>query len=288
MDNRYFNDTALARLCLPAQWQVVSRYCPGEVAPVEHAGHQRWMREHGHSHAHLELLCFLDGHGRHGYHRQVYLCQPGTMLLFEAFAEHDQNCPPDAPDADHLWVAITRDHLVARALTVRGGRIQFPPAWNVVFDRQEPRLHEAFDLIDLEKQQQLPAPFLRLRVISAIAAILSVLIAEGFHAARADAPGDAQRRIVATVCRHIQDTAGNGASLESLARLAGYSKYHFLRLFAAHTGQSVHAYIDACRRRVVREMLAAGSSKKAIASRLGFSCPASFSRWLRQHREILE
>jgi len=61
--------------------------------------------------------------------------------------------------------------------------------------------------------------------------------------------------------------------------MADYSKFHFLRLFRCHSGQTVQEYIDECLRQKVRRLLAQGRTHKSIGETLGFSNPASFSRW---------
>ena len=81
---------------------------------------------------------------------------------------------------------------------------------------------------------------------------------------------------------------GRGVTLDMLARISGYSKFHFLRLFQRCTGQTVHTYIDHCRRQRVEAMLQQGCAKKEIAAALGFSCPAAFSRWLKVSSRYLK
>ncbi len=272
-----FSAPMLALLTRPERWRIVSGYCPPDVAPVAHTAHQAWLTEHTHRHAHLEVLFFLSGEGMHGHAGQVYPCAPGTALFFDAFEEHDQNCPPFAPDADHLWVAITREHAIARTVAVRDGRVLCSDRSRLLA-RGDVRVGSAFMLFDLPTA---PPAVRRLRLVTALAALVTGIVEDGFAESDREDPALFQARIIATVQQHIRDTVGRGATLDHLARLAGYSKYHFLRIFTAHTGVSVHAFIDDCRRERVRQRLAEGASKKAVAHELGFSCPAAFSRWQR-------
>jgi AraC-like DNA-binding protein len=274
----YFSAPILARLCHPEGWRIVSSHCPPDVTPIEHPAHQRWLVEHSHSHAHLELLFFLDGAGCHSHQGLVYPCAPGLVFFFDSFEGHDQNCPPAAPDADHLWVAITREHAIARQVAVRNGKVAFAER-SLLLARSDPRVSSAFMLLDLVAS---PPLVRRLKIVTALAALLTGIIETGYAASDEEDPRHLQQRIVATVQQHIRDTAGRGATLDHLARLAGFSKFHFLRIFKAHTGKSVHQYINECRRARVRQLLRDGASKKAISHALGFSCPAAFSRWHRQ------
>lgn len=73
--------------------------------------------------------------------------------------------------------------------------------------------------------------------------------------------------------RHIQDNHGRGCRLDHLARIAGHSKYHFLRMFHARTDMSLHRCVDRERVKAYREMSTAGMPLKAITKELGFPIP---------------
>jgi AraC-like DNA-binding protein len=64
--------------------------------------------------------------------------------------------------------------------------------------------------------------------------------------------------------------------------MAGYSKFHFLRIFRRHTGRSPHAYVDECRREAWLTMSASGMRVAAMAESLGFSHSSAFGRWLKR------
>jgi len=70
--------------------------------------------------------------------------------------------------------------------------------------------------------------------------------------------------------------------LTSLANIAGYSKYHFSRLFKQHAGVSLRECVNAARARGLRRMQAEGMSLRAIASKLGFAHASALCRWKRQ------
>jgi AraC family transcriptional regulator of adaptative response/methylated-DNA-[protein]-cysteine methyltransferase len=71
-----------------------------------------------------------------------------------------------------------------------------------------------------------------------------------------------QREAVARVCRLIDaadDVSGHAPDLDSLAQAAGMSRYHFHRVFKAHTGITPRAYAAARRGERVRQELAQGA-----------------------------
>ena len=81
-------------------------------------------------------------------------------------------------------------------------------------------------------------------------------------------------RILDYMETHLEEKLTNA----QLAELAGYSEYHFLQLFKAHTGETVMEYL--CRRRLFRAMdeIVAGSRLIDVAFRYGFESHSAFSR----------
>ena len=88
--------------------------------------------------------------------------------------------------------------------------------------------------------------------------------------------------MIKTIVRHIQESRGCGCRLESLARIAGYSKYHFLRLFQKHSGLSLQSCVNNSRAQAFRKMAAAGMPLRVISSDLGFAFPSALCRWRRR------
>ncbi len=86
--------------------------------------------------------------------------------------------------------------------------------------------------------------------------------AAGFRACRrCDPKGERAalgRSVVADACAAI-DRSETIPALEALARRAGYSKFHFLRLFRDHTGLTPRAYAEGIRARRLQAALAGGT-----------------------------
>lgn len=71
-------------------------------------------------------------------------------------------------------------------------------------------------------------------------------------------------RAVSRAC-DLLDSAEDAPSLDELARLAGYSRFHFHRVFKCFTGLTPHAYLAASRaHRVRRELARARTVSEAI------------------------
>lgn len=86
------------------------------------------------------------------------------------------------------------------------------------------------------------------------------------------------------VCDYIDLNLKEEMTLEELARVAGFSQYHFHRIFAAMTGETLFTFIWRLRVERAAAQLCANSSQPVtqIAFEYGFSSPAVFSRMFRK------
>jgi len=119
-------------------------------------------------------------------------------------------------------------------------------------------------------------------VLALAAAVLRIVLSSRLE----QAPVAGVAEVVGAVQAHLRSTAGRGDHLESLADMAGYSKFHFLRVFKQETGMTVQAFINAARATRVAELQANGASVGAIAQELGFASASSFRRWWRAYRGL--
>jgi len=79
------------------------------------------------------------------------------------------------------------------------------------------------------------------------------------------------------------DLADAGApTIERVARLAGYSRYHFIRRFDAVFGATPHQYRIDVRPARAKHLLATGRSVTEACMDVGFSSVASFSHLFRR------
>ncbi len=237
-----------------------------------------WYRRNCWSHSHAELLIGLEGTTVYGLGDRFQLVRPGTVMAFAAMEPHQSGYPPFEPDLAHLWISLMKDHFTARIVRLHQGRMTSSAIGPGVFEWTNPGW-----LLETSPGHPPPVPSelkaFRLRRL-AMDLVLVILEQDTLPATAPDSGND-QRRLIESIQQHLRQTAGRGDSLDSLARIAGYSRFHFLRLFHRETGYTVHTYVDRCRRHRVRELIASGWSRKAIAAELGFATPQSFSRWYR-------
>lgn len=86
---------------------------------------------------------------------------------------------------------------------------------------------------------------------------------------------------VEAVRRHLRGHVADPVRLDDLARLAGRSRCHLLRMFQQATGLPPHAYQTQLRVDAARRLLAAGHSISHVAAETGFSDQSHFSRVFR-------
>lgn len=92
---------------------------------------------------------------------------------------------------------------------------------------------------------------------------------------------------IRTVIRHIRTHYAEPLDVETLASLAGLSKFHFLREFKRVTGQTAVTYINNLRiERAVRMLDAGNTTVAAVAAACGFASHAYFSKTFYRLRGI--
>ncbi|TVQ39217.1 MAG: AraC family transcriptional regulator [Geminicoccaceae bacterium] len=93
-------------------------------------------------------------------------------------------------------------------------------------------------------------------------------------------PGEARKepRRIATVTAWMRDELDRAFSLDELAQAAGLSRFHFLRVFRAATGQTPHAWLINQRVNRARMLLKGGARPAEVAAALGFADQAHLTR----------
>lgn len=93
-------------------------------------------------------------------------------------------------------------------------------------------------------------------------------------------------RPIEAVARMLREQPETVFSLDAMARMAGFSPWHFLRLFRRHTGLTPHAYQTDCRLRRLRALLRAGTTAAEAALAAGFSDQSHMQRIFKRHHAI--
>lgn len=91
---------------------------------------------------------------------------------------------------------------------------------------------------------------------------------------------------VHAVIERIQERPEEPLSLDAMAAIAGYSRWHFLRLFQKEVGMTPHAYQMICRLRLLRALLRADTAAAEAAVSAGFSDQSHMHRIFKLHHGL--
>ena len=286
MKNAYFNKEELSVLLSPSPWRLASSKF-AEVHPVTpDREYLEWIDKNSSAHQHQEVMLTLSGTSYFTLGGKTFRSSPGTIFLIDSNEEHDSFSPPSVGDIKQLWFRMVnktifvgspycrtkskcrvKNHFTYAFSGYSYARLSFINAWN-----------------ELSVNEQLDKKFLSMSVKNALAGLVLELCKAGYNKVLGVEVRQTElhhQTVINAIIEHIRDTGGKDLDLAKLAHIAGYSKFHFAKVFKAVTGRSVLAFINSCRREKYRKLSANGRNKKQISEELGFSCPAAFSRWLR-------
>ena len=95
--------------------------------------------------------------------------------------------------------------------------------------------------------------------------------------------GHRSRLPLSNVCAYISEHFTEEISLEDIASFAGYSKYHFARIFNEYTGESFYQYLQQKRINFAQTLLSNPTlSMIDIAYQAGFASSTAFTRAFRK------
>ncbi|MBX3234271.1 MAG: helix-turn-helix transcriptional regulator [Labilithrix sp.] len=94
---------------------------------------------------------------------------------------------------------------------------------------------------------------------------------------------DDDTRLRISRARAVLEGEDDAASIADVARRAGISPYHFIRVFEAAFGVTPHRYRTGARLERARRLLAGGASVTRVCMELGFSSVGSFSAMFARH-----
>ena len=200
-----------------------------------------------------------------------YQCQsgkvtavPGTVIFAnhgEHYGVHHHNCP-----GIHRLVVYYSPQFV-EAIAAAGGldKARFPAVG----------LPPGKPAIRVFKQLRAMVAGSAAAEDAACALAHEALTADGKHVT--EISGSDRRRIMSVV-RYVQDFYTDTCSVDTLAAISGFSRYHFMRLFKAVTGQSPNQYVLNIRLRAAASRIIESKAQIAdIALNVGFNDVSHFN-----------
>lgn len=211
-----------------------------------------------------------------GDHGRV-LMTPGSLLLGNA--GRCFSCGHEHGEGDHCVAFFFEPEMLARIAADSGVRYTTFPSHRLPFTRATaPLIARAAQAL-----RELPAVHVaRSGVLEEVAVGLASTVLGAHHDARLPKSAARDERRVAEVVRHVESTLDHPHTLLALARQAGLSPYHFLRVFRKLTGVSPHQFLLRMRLNAAAHRLRQGSEPVTdIAYGVGFEDLSNFVRTFR-------
>lgn len=209
------------------------------------------------SHTFHELIIVVDGKIRVEHGPRTLSAVEGEVLLYPAGAVHAERSDPLHPLESH-FIAFECADFHERPLgkvTDERGRMRQLGRW-------------------LYEDGHASSPI----ALAGREALLRVILAEFLGRG-----GTEDQPLVVRTRRHITEHIGEDLSLAGLSRAAGFSKYHFLRLYREATGRTPMQDVRMMRANYARELILGTSLPlKEIAPRAGLGNAYAMSRVFRR------
>jgi len=276
-------DKASLQIMLDSKcWKIACSQLPIETPQLSTAQHDLWLKKNIDKHQYREILLALKGNSLNSLNGKSYICSPGSLFLFDEFEEHDRAYSAMNEDIDHLWLHLIEDKIAARIIKIRNHHLEYCGHDLVIKDKNLISLVvEAWDSL---KNSKLTDELKRKKLVSRMSVFILELVERDLNGNSTTGSAKTyQAQTIDMIKEYIIIISGKNLTIDKLARIAGYSKFHFIRLFKQHTGESIHKYINSVRISKVKSMFKAGCRKKEIGDKLGFSCASSFSRWYKKN-----
>lgn len=239
---------------------------------------RRWAARNAHTHAFPELALCVEGRLFYGVGGRAVRLRPGTVWALPRGVPHDRTYGPHHGAGLDLWL-----HFLPGGATLnltrhdpRRGITRLPLAWpDAVSAELAAEAAARLDPLDAEHPTPDPAGgFFLLYFVARLCAAL----ADG--AARR--PVAERNESFSRIRAYIEANLGDDLRLQDLAKLAGYSPFHFHRQFARAAGLTPRRFVEQRRLTRARALLEQGYRVTAAAMETGFSSPAEFSRVFRR------
>ena len=234
-----------------------------------------------HFHDFDKIVVLLEGNVHYLVENEEYELKPQSILLVKRHAIHKAVIDRTVP-YDRIIVYLDRSFfnqvLPAAPLmsffdqkSAPGQLLLIPEAsqWNA--------LSNLFQTYERENKEEFAAQAM------CDTLMMQMLIFVGrIHPQGNSLPCESTDPKIQLVLSHIQNNLDSDLTVDSLSALVYLSRYHFMRLFKAQTGQSVHAYVREKRLLAAARMIREGCTTGEAANNCGFKDYSSFHRAFRE------
>ncbi|MEO6847899.1 MAG: helix-turn-helix domain-containing protein [Chthoniobacterales bacterium] len=255
-------------------------------APAERASRSQlaWMRENTHSHKYDEVAVTLQGDHCYGVDGQIVQLAPGVVLSLPRGKPHDNGYPPTRAECIDLWMAFLPSGHVTMSFTVlRPSQEEMIIPIPLPAADLHPELTRLVTLFD-EHAENREAEIARQNefyLLYFITRLFRSLSQMNFLHEKID-----ERAIIKGVRQYVSENLTESLTLKDLAKVAGYSPFHFHRMFVKAEGITPHNFIERERIDLACSLLRTGRSVTSAAYDSGFASSSQFARTFRKHLHV--
>ena len=231
-----------------------------------------------HFHEFDKVVLFLSGRVDYIVESETYTLKPWTILLVKHHAIHKAVIDTNVPYERVILYLDRRffDRVLPEAHLMECFEITDQPGRQLLQPREDQRQALAGLIQTYEKK--VPEGGFGVQALRDTL-VMQMLILIG----RMSAAGQSVRTTsydpkIQTVLSYINEHLNENISVDVLAEQAFLSKYHFMRLFKAQIGTTVHAYVRQKRLLYAARMIREGMDVSAAASKSGFTDYSAFHR----------
>ena len=259
------------------QYQLVSSFYSDlpDIQPDDE--NLEWHKQHGEQHAYREILLVLSGSVVQQLNDLFYRIPEHTLLLINQHESHTIGYSNDS-EGLHCWIVLLPGELLWNFAYCKKGEYSYIKRGGL--PRSE--LYNALERCWKNCSSVMPE-LEKKAYVSEIHGILSlILISIGRQLSNPQrqpqlSSEECARSAIQHVAAYLHENCG--CSEKEMARMAGYSQVHFVRLFQRHTGMTPKKYINVIRYRKYAE-LKGKMPVKQLAALLGFGSSSAFAHWL--------
>ncbi len=214
----------------------------------------------------------VSGRGRLDIDGTMHDLTPGKALLVHVPQNHRYFLPPDSDHWEFLFITMNGRELMRLWFDI--GKITGGVA---EFASESVTVSTAVEIYKLGIDGKINTPF----IASDMAYRMLMAVYEDL--APQNDSGKSRPEFVTRVIEYCLNNLQKDLSVDDLAEVAGFSRYHFTRQFTAFQGTSPAAFLRELRmKRAFRMLQMENSSVKEIAERCGFKDESYFCKVFRR------
>lgn len=234
---------------------------------------QQWHVTNRHEHYCREVLFVLSGSTFTFSGNDFFYCPSGTLQLFPAHEKHNCSYLPGSSGI-HIWGKVQNTRMVFFGYELHPQRSEMDctAKFSYIFSDKDilRRLNSAWD--------ELPAG--KAETVVELEALFRLIFCTVYR--NTGTEPNLRQEMMVNIRKLLTDTCGRDMDIDHLARLAGYSKQHFMRKFKEINGCTVGEIIETARLKELEE-IPPGMQIKELADKLGFDSASAFCHWRKKH-----